>query len=165
MTDRKPMSPVAPARVSTKNCCLKVAASWSATMRASTSAVPPGANVLTMRTGFAGHDWANAGDAAASSAKTAAIQRAIGEILFLDQPCLLDHRAPERGLAVDQRLELLRRHRLGHHALLAHALLYLGLGHGVGDLAIDLAHDLVGQAGRSREREPGVGAELRIAEL
>jgi hypothetical protein len=49
------MVPPAPARVSTKNCCPKAAVRWSATVRASTSAVPPGANVLTMRTGRCGH--------------------------------------------------------------------------------------------------------------
>src|SRR5262249_24118484 len=60
---------------------------------------------------------------------------------LLDQPGLLDHRPPGLGLPLDERPELLWAERLGRHALLPHALAHLGLGHDVGDLAIDLAHD------------------------
>src|SRR3954469_23221439 len=64
------MVPAAPAGVSTKNCCLNVAESCSATSRVSTSAVPPAAKVLTMRTGRDGHSSAGAGAAAISAPAT-----------------------------------------------------------------------------------------------
>src|SRR5262245_20897075 len=136
-------------------------------MRANTSAVPPAANVLTMRTGLDGQDCARAGAVAASSAMRIATQRFIMSpcALLLDQPGLLDHRPPGLSLPVNERPELLRAQRLGRHALLPHALTHLGLGHDVGDLAVDLAHDVVRQPGRAGKREPGDGAELRIAEL
>ena len=59
-TDCTAIAPPAPARVSTKNCCLKTVVRWSATRRVGTSAVPPAANVLTMRTGRDGHSSAAA---------------------------------------------------------------------------------------------------------
>jgi hypothetical protein len=52
------MLPPAPARVSTKNCCPNAVVSWSAASRARTSAAPPGAKPLTIRTGRLGHSSA-----------------------------------------------------------------------------------------------------------
>src|SRR5262245_47762319 len=52
------MAPPAPARVSTKNCCPSAAERCSAMVRASTSAAPPAAKVLTMRTGRVGQSCA-----------------------------------------------------------------------------------------------------------
>ena len=69
------MVPAAPARVSTKNCCLNVAESWSATSRVSTSAVPPAAKVLTIRTGRDGHSSAAAGMAIINAPATASAAR------------------------------------------------------------------------------------------
>src|SRR5262249_45322569 len=50
--------PPAPGRFSTKNCCLKMLDSGSATMRPSVSAAPPGANGATILTGLVGQTCA-----------------------------------------------------------------------------------------------------------
>src|SRR5579862_1077000 len=82
------MAPPAPARVSTMKGWPKALLSPSATVRASRSAAPPAANVLTMRTGRVGQFgvWAGAtaGDKpTAASAKSRAQPRCIGTSLFL----------------------------------------------------------------------------------
>ena len=67
-----PIWPPAPARTSTKNCCLNAVERWSATMRASMSAVPPAAKVEITRTGrFGQSSWLCALAAVVSSALTA----------------------------------------------------------------------------------------------
>src|SRR5262249_61613910 len=66
-----PSWPAAPARVSTKNGWPKAAFMPSATVRHRKSAAPPGANVLTMRTGFDGQVSACAGDATSAAAAMA----------------------------------------------------------------------------------------------
>jgi hypothetical protein len=71
------MAPPAPARVSTMKGWPKALLNPSATVRASRSAAPPAANVLTMRTGRVGQvcAWASAGETHADSAKSRAQQR------------------------------------------------------------------------------------------
>src|SRR5262245_21823652 len=59
-TASEPITPPAPGRFSTMKFSLRLSASFCATMRPSVSALPPGANGATIRTGLAGHDCAAA---------------------------------------------------------------------------------------------------------
>src|SRR5579862_7062636 len=79
------MAPPAPARVSTMKGWPKALLKPSATVRASRSAAPPAAKVLTMRTGRVGQvcAWASAGTAQAASAKSRAQQRFMSTSLLL----------------------------------------------------------------------------------
>ncbi|MNC93284.1 hypothetical protein D3C83_98720 [compost metagenome] len=48
------MVPFAPDRLSTMNCCLKIAVYLGAISRATRSVAPPGGKPMTMRTGLTG---------------------------------------------------------------------------------------------------------------
>ena len=48
------MTPFAPARLSTMNCCLKSPVYFGAIRRATRSVAPPGGKPMMIRTGFAG---------------------------------------------------------------------------------------------------------------
>src|SRR5262249_53725017 len=100
----------------TKNCCLNVAESWSATVRARMSAAPPGANVLTMRTGRAGHS--SAADGAATARLARRVRSAVRSGLMTLDPELVafaafrhvEEELVEREAALAQALLL----RIGH---------------------------------------------------
>jgi hypothetical protein len=86
------MAPPAPARVSTMKGWPKAPASPSATVRASRSAAPPGANVLTIRTGRVGQAYvcAAADDkpAAASPRSRARLRFTLTSMIWCSEPFL-----------------------------------------------------------------------------
>jgi len=79
-TISEPTTPPAPPRFSTTKVSLKVSPSLLATRRPSVSAVPPGANGTTMRTGLAGQPCAHAplhNDTAALSTAALSMNRMV----------------------------------------------------------------------------------------
>src|SRR6478735_4868062 len=89
--------------------------------------------------------------------------------LLFEQAGLLDHRPPARILVLDEFPEGGGVHAGDQHAVLAHALLALGLRHRNVDLALDLANDVGGQTRRScrrdpRGRRPAIAASSEIRE-
>src|SRR6516162_1772589 len=66
-TASEAVTPPAPARFSTKNCCWNASDRCSAAIRPSVSAVPPGANGAMIRTGRAGQSSALAAEGAADT--------------------------------------------------------------------------------------------------
>src|SRR3954463_16748408 len=83
---------------------------------------------------------------------------------LLEEARLLDHRPPARVLVLDEFPEGGGVHAGDQHAVLAHALLALGLRHRNVALAISLANDVGGHPRRSCKREP-VGRHHVVTEF